>query len=199
MDFQFGINYNSKSDEELMVLITKGKEKAFNELYERYSKKLFLFFYQKLYQDNNKAQDLLQDLFLKIIENGKSFDYTKKFSSWIYSIAYNMCKNEYRDNQTEKNKIRHISTENIKSNYLLENIVDDNSANFTLFKRCLNDELEKLDEKHSLTFTLKHQDNLSIKEISEIMNCSEGTVKSRLFYTTKKLSVKLKKFNSIKT
>src|SRR5690606_3276565 len=76
--------------------MANGKEKAFNEIYNRYSKPLFLFFYRRLYQENNKAQDFLQDLFLKLIEKAATFDSSKKFSTWIYTIAYNMCKNEYR-------------------------------------------------------------------------------------------------------
>ena len=62
------VNFKHSSDEELMLYMTKGKEKAFDELYKRYSKKIVFFFYQRLYQDNEKAQDFLQDLFLKIIE-----------------------------------------------------------------------------------------------------------------------------------
>ncbi|WP_303316793.1 RNA polymerase sigma factor [Flavivirga abyssicola] len=197
MEFQFRINYKNKSDEELIVLINKGKEKAFNEIYERYSKKLFLFFYQKLYRDNNKAQDFLQDLFLKLVEKAELFDYKKSFSSWIYCIAYNMCKNEYRNNATRKGKTINLNVEELK-NDAASSIIINNEDDFLLFKKSLNNELGKLNEKHSVTFILRHQDNMSIKEISEIMACSEGTVKSRLFYATKKLSVKLKKFSSIK-
>ncbi len=197
MGFQFRINYKSKSDEELMVFINKGKEKAFNEIYLRYSRKLFLFFYQKLYQDNNRAEDFLQDLFLKIIEKAELFDHTKNFSSWIYSIAYNMCKNEYRNNARKKEKTLELNIEEFK-NDTTSSIVINNEDDFLLFKKNLNNELEKLDDKHSVTFTLRHQDNMSIKEISEIIGCSEGTVKSRLFYATKKLSIKLKQFNAIK-
>ncbi|GAA3644127.1 RNA polymerase sigma factor [Flavivirga jejuensis] len=197
MDFQFGINYNNKSDEELMVFIIKGKEKAFNELYERYSKRLFLFFYQKLYQNNDKAQDLLQDLFLKVIEKAEAFDHTKNFSVWIYSIAYNMCKNEYRNNSIKADKTISLDLENVNKKTVPATIINIEN-NHSLFKKCLDIELEKLNKKHSLAFTLRHQDNLSIKEISDIMECSEGTVKSRLFYASKKLAVTLKKFNSDK-
>jgi RNA polymerase sigma-70 factor (ECF subfamily) len=177
-----------------MALIVKGKEKAFNELYERYSKKFFLFFYQKLNRNSDRAEDLLQDLFLKIIDNAETFDRSKKFSSWAYSIAFNMCKNEYRNNTYKSFKFERLnedfSPKIEQSNYLLED--DESNA---LFKKCLVIELKKLDEKHSLTFSLRHLNNLSIKEISDIMECSEGTVKSRLFYASKKISKNLKRFN----
>jgi RNA polymerase sigma-70 factor (ECF subfamily) len=175
-----------------MALIVKGKEKAFNELYERYSKKLFLFFYQKLNRNNDRAEDLLQDLFLKIINKAETFNRSKKFSSWVYSIAFNMCKNEYR-NQV------HNNLERLTDDNIIEQITHLDSIekeDYLLFKRYLNMALEKLDEKHSLTFSLKYLSNLSIQEISEVMECPEGTVKSRLFYASKKLSATLKRFNS---
>ena len=59
----------------------------------------------------------------------------------------------------------------------------------------LASELNLMGDKHSLTFVLKHQQGLTIKEISDIMDCSEGTVKSRLFYSIKKLSNKLQMYN----
>ena len=132
--------YDNLSDEELFSHMKNGEERAFKELYGRYSKKMLFFFYQRLNNDNERAQDLLQDLFLKIIEKPESFDKSRKFSVWIYVVASNMC-------------------------------------------------------KHSLTFVLKHQQGLTIKEISDIMDCSEGTVKSRLFYSIKKLSNKLQMYN----
>jgi RNA polymerase sigma-70 factor (ECF subfamily) len=60
----------------------------------------------------------------------------------------------------------------------------------------LDRELEQMNEKHRMTFILRHQQGLSIKEISEIMACSEGTVKSRLFNAIKRLANRLRLFNS---
>ena len=76
-----------------MLYVLQGKEKAFTELYTRYAKPMLYFFYQRLYQDEPKAQDFLQDLFLKIIEKPQLFDRDKKFKTWLYTVATNMCKN----------------------------------------------------------------------------------------------------------
>jgi RNA polymerase sigma-70 factor (ECF subfamily) len=62
-------------------------------------------------------------------------------------------------------------------------------------EKALSEELEKLDDGHRSAFLLRHQESLSIKEIGEILGCSEGTIKSRLFYTTRKLASKLGAFN----
>ena len=74
----FKKNYETYDDEELMLLFQKGDRKAFEEIYERYSDHLVNFFYQKLWQDREKAEDKTQDIFSKIIQNPKLFDPTKK-------------------------------------------------------------------------------------------------------------------------
>ncbi|MBL4715829.1 MAG: RNA polymerase sigma factor [Bacteroidia bacterium] len=192
--FNHNTGFSHSSDEELMRFISKGKKSAFNELYKRYDKKLHYYFYRMLHQDNIKAQDFLQELFLKIIEKPNLFDTDKKFSTWIYSIASNMCKNEYRKDAIRgtiinlKDELELVQKEDESSDYDKE-----------LFKKHLKKELSKLDDEHKETFILRYQEELAIKEISQIMNCSEGTVKSRIFYTTKKLAVKLRTFNPHKS
>jgi RNA polymerase sigma-70 factor (ECF subfamily) len=86
--------YNRYSDEQLIPLVVTGDDKAFNELYLRYNQRLLYYFYRMLGNSNDKAQDFLQDIFIKVIDKAHLFDNSRKFSTWIFSIAYNMCKNE---------------------------------------------------------------------------------------------------------
>ena len=183
----FNKKYKLYSDEKLMTHIVSKNEKAFEELYERYSKKMIYYFYQKLNFDTPKANDLVHDLFLKLIENPAAFNTKKKFSSWIYSLANNMCKNEYK-----RMNIRRVE---LPPHSLVEEESTEQSPKFKHFSKSLNAELNKLKEEHQTTFILKHKENFTIKEISKIMNCSEGTVKSRLYNTTKKLAKELSIFN----
>jgi RNA polymerase sigma-70 factor (ECF subfamily) len=92
----FRKNYSEVSDEELMQNIRQGNTGAFDELYRRYNRRLLLYFYRMLGGDSEKAQDFLQDLFLKIFEKNNLFRNEARFSSWIFTVAHNMCKNEYR-------------------------------------------------------------------------------------------------------
>src|SRR6266568_4196340 len=90
---------NKKSqftDEILIVRMINGDCKAFNTLYARYKDRLLYYFYRMLGNSNEKAQDFLQDIFMKLIDKAETFDSSRKFSTWIFSIAHNMCKNEYR-------------------------------------------------------------------------------------------------------
>ena len=179
-------NYSTKSDEELMSLLTKGGQSAFDELYQRYSKPLLNFFFRMLNYDKERAEDLLQDLFLKIIEKPESFDNSKKFSTWFYTLAGNMIKNEYRNQQIRGEHLNQILNTSI-------DLFDINNENHDKiqFNNKLQSELNKLDVNAKTIFNLRFIEELSIGEIAHIMNCPEGTVKSRLFYLTKQLSKKL--------
>lgn len=183
------------SDEQLMVRLQKTDASAFDELYRRYSKRLLYYFYRMLNGNEEKAQDFLQDTFLKIMEKSHYYDSNRSFSNWIFSIAHNMCRNEYRRREVRKNHVDDIEIDRIFAatahNYHhLHERIELNEFLTTLFR-----ELKKFDVISSSTFILRFQEHLSIKEIAEILECKEGTVKSRLFYLTKKLAVKLKEFN----
>lgn len=185
--------YSDLTDEGLMLYILDGKEKAFTELYRRYAKRMLYFFYQRLYQDEQKAQDFLQDLFLKILEKPQLFDQNKKFKTWLYTLAANLCKNEYRKDAVRGVKVNDFAfndVEEIQAAFILPDRFDKN-----LFAANLKIELNKMEENQRITFLLRYQEEFSINEISEILGCAEGTVKSRLFYCTKKLALKLRAFD----
>jgi RNA polymerase sigma-70 factor (ECF subfamily) len=186
-------SYSSFTDEELMLYVSQGKEKAFTELYHRYARRMLYFFYQRLYQDEQKAQDFLQDLFLKILEKQQLFDGSKKFKTWIYTLAANQCKNEYRKDAVRGLKVTDFVLDDMPEN--LSALILPDRFDKNLFATNLKTELNKLDENHRLTFLLRYQEEFSINEISEILGCAEGTVKSRLFYCTKKLALRLRAFN----
>ena len=93
-----------------MQLISAGNSNALAELYNRYSASLLRYFFRMLWKDESKAQDFLHDLFLKIIRNPGYYVPGRRFSTWLYSVANNMCKNEYRKQairQTLSNDERH--------------------------------------------------------------------------------------------
>jgi RNA polymerase sigma-70 factor (ECF subfamily) len=191
----FRNRYKKFTDEELMQYIQQGNISAFDVLYSRYSKRLLFYFYRELGGDEEKAQDFLQEIFLKIVEKHSLFDTERKFSTWIFSVAYNMCKNEYRRLQVREiivtNPDMNAIAEDSESQYQLT----EQDMDREVFEKALFAELESFEDGQRSTFLLRYQQNLSIKEISEILGCSEGTVKSRLFYTTRKLARKLKAFN----
>lgn len=186
--------YKTMTDESLMISIAKGDKRAFNELYERYSGPLLGYFMRMLWKDREKAEDFVHDLFAKIVRKPELFDPSRKFKTWVYSVANNMCKNEYKKQEVRKN-----TSSGLDGHYALS----DSSANVekevheSRFKEMLDLNLEELDVKHKEVFEMRHIQGLAIKEIAEILEISDGTVKSRLFYATKYLAEKLKEYNPV--
>lgn len=187
-------NIPQSSDEELLQYIQSGTEEAFNELYARYARKIHFYFYRLLNGDKEKADDFLQDLFMKIIEKPEAFNPQMKFSSWLYTVANNMCRNEYRKASVRGLNIDLSATENSLKEADLATISNYDRVQFNKKVQSL---LSTLNPDHQITFTLRFQEQMSIKEIGEIMQCSEGTVKSRIFYTLKKMTTSLVAFENI--
>lgn len=186
--------YTNYPDEQLVQLMIAGDAKAFNQLYIRYNQRLLYYFYRMLGNSNEKAQDFLQDIFVKLIDKAESFDPSRKFSTWIFSIAHNMCKNEYRRMEVRKDTGLELFTEALHDTD--EVFLDDEEIDIENFTKDLFEELENLEEIHKTVFLLHYREEFVIKEIAQILNISEGTVKSRLFYTRKKLSEKLSKYHN---
>ena len=195
----FKHKYKNLSDEKLMEFIQQKDTSAFDELYRRYSQRLLLYFYRTLGGDQDKAQDFLQDIFIKIVEKPELFDSHKSFSTWIFAVAYNLCKNEYRRLGVREIIETNPNMDQVLQDFESEHHPTEKKVDQKIFQKALFDELGKIDDGHRNAFLLRYQQNLSIKEICEILGCSEGTVKSRLFYTTKKLAFKLQAFNPYKT
>lgn len=176
-----------------MHAVTQRDSKAFEELYRRYGKLMYNYFYRMLWKDRERARDFTQELFTKLIHKPDSFDASRNFKTWFYSIAHNMCKNEYA-----KQEVRADAHAEIKhSGRGVEKEKADTLLDKEKFREELEEALAGLDEVKRTTFELRFYQEMSIQEISEAMECSEGTVKSRLFYTLKQLSERLRAFEHI--
>lgn len=181
------------SDEELMKLLSKGNQKAFDEIYLRYSDVLFGYFMKMLARDKEKCEDMVHDLFAKIIRKPDYFNVNRSFRTWVFSVACNMCKNEYKRMSVRK----HVSNDFEPTKSLQSESDTLKKVHESTFSESFYKALNALDEKHKNVFALRHFEGLSMKEIAETLEINEGTVKSRLFYATKTLAKELKEFNPI--
>ena len=187
----FRKKFTQYSDEELFRIAGGNSNAAFEELYKRYSKKLYYFLFQLLHGDEEKARDFLHDVFLKVLERPHLFDTNRRFSTWLYTCATNLCKNEFRNQQ-----VRGVVGNGFDMNrFGQEHDQVDDQVHRKWFKESLQRELDALSPEQKTTFILRFQQGFSIREIAEIMQCSEGTVKSRVFYTIKKLGKQLAAFH----
>jgi RNA polymerase sigma-70 factor, ECF subfamily len=179
-----------RSDEELMTLIKQGHERAFTALYKRYSAQMLRYFFRMLWKDEARAQDCLQDLFMKIVEKPEYFDLSRKFSTWLYSVAHNMCKNEYR----KENYRRSVSIDNHDA--AIENTIHE-QLDHDKFNIVLQRTMVSWNEDDRSLFVLRHELEMTFSEIGVILNCPEGTAKSRWFYLRKNLAAQLHEFQPI--
>lgn len=184
MSFNF-FRHKDSSDEELLISISNGNSDSFNELYSRYKDRLLYYLYRMLFQDKELAKDFLQEIFIKIINKPHLFDPKMKFSTWIFSIANNMCKNEYRSRDIRKNTINYENPDNLNSEDYI------NTDHEPIVNLIFN-QLNNFDDPHKSAFLLKYREGFSVDEISKILELPIGTIKSRLFYTRKKLQENIK-------
>ncbi|TFG99338.1 MAG: sigma-70 family RNA polymerase sigma factor [Calditrichales bacterium] len=175
------------TDASLMQRFQAGDKEAFHALYERYAQSVLRYLFRMLGGDDSRAQDILQDVFLRVAGKPHYFNPEFRFSTWLFSIASNLCKNEYRYQAIRRNYDPSVDLDI----YGQKNADVDKKLDMKTFENALQAELMQLETEQRSIFLLRHQENYSIKEIARILDCPEGTVKSRLFNVSKKLASQL--------
>lgn len=165
-----------------------GDQKAFALLYDRYCKKL-VSFAAKIIASRERAEDIVQEVFIRIIEKPEAFDPSKKFSTWVFTIAHNLCLNTIRN---ENNREKLLNEHYDRTEAAIQHL----SIDEKLVKQKLNSIFRTLNEKERTVFVLRFEHELSIKEIAEIAAIPEGSVKSCLFYMLKKIAVQLQPYKN---
>ena len=133
------------------------------------------------------AVEISQEAFLRAYVNFKKFDRSKNFFAWYYRILKNLCLNFIRDSRAKKTE-NFLEPEKLESEETDPALKTENNELHEQIENVMN----KLNFKDREIIILKEFQNMSYKEISEILNIPLGTVMSRLFYARKKLAEKLK-------
>lgn len=175
-------DYSKLSDEEIIEEFILQKNSAlFEILYLRYARKV----YHKclsLSQDEAIAQDLAHDIFLKVFMAIIKFQFKSKFSTWLYSITYNYCIDYVKKNKIEQENL---------SEYLIRQDYSYNMNNeaelLALKSAHLQQILNKINAEEKAILLMKYQDEISIKEIAEILKIGESAVKMRLARSRQKV------------
>lgn len=172
------------SDKELMEKVKDDDTFAFNILVDRYKLRLFNLIC-RLLQNKEEAEDILQETFLRVYRERERYDPTYSLSTWVYTIALNLCRNELK----RRKKFRFFGLDLIKDNR-------EYAAPETKGNNCLSSTLEKailsLPDKYRTAFLLRDVDELSYEEVSQSMGIPLGTVKSRVNRARLMLRDKLK-------
>lgn len=182
-------------EEEIIKELKKNNKKVFSELVELYKNRIFSMAF-KYTNDYIEAQDLAQEIFVKIYKEIGSFKYNSKLSTWIYKISTNTCIDWKRKHS--KTKITSLnSMEEYKEDYYINKF---NGRNEILEDRIIN--IERNKEIHKLIYNMSeiyktviimyHFNEMNYDEISQALNISKKTVETRLYRARKILKDKLK-------
>jgi len=171
-------NKNPLSDEELVYKIVEtNNTHLFAVLYDRYSSVV----YNKCYgfsKNKEEAQDLTHDVFIRLFVKLRTFKGKSKFSTWLYSFTYNFCVNYVQRDAHKKKEKKTIVTDQVKDTTSFDEI--DDATLFELKSDKLAKAMQIIGPNDKMILLMKYQDDLSIKEISEVLEIGESAVKMRL-------------------
>src|SRR5438874_13670775 len=178
------VQLRAADDAAVVGVFLGGEERAFQELVERYQTRLLNFIYRTI-GDRDRAEDLVQEVFIRVHRHLHRFDRSKKFSTWVYTIASNLAKNELRNRSRNPLVLFQTMQGNNDDDDRPLQFEDTTSRPDDLFRRrhlreLVEDTVAKLPEHHRQVFVLRVLEGKSYEEIAEITDCNLGTVKSRL-------------------
>ena len=172
---------NKKSDEQLINDFQKGDKVAYEMLYSRYKDRIYNFVYRYV-NDVDIAQDIAHDTFLKLYTHKHTYKEIAKFSTWLFTIALNICRTELRKKKRRQTySTSELSTEDrefaISSD---KNVIEDKGSDSFEINAIVNLCLMKLSEEFRTMIIFRDIQELSYDVISNIMELPIGTVKSRI-------------------
>ncbi|MEJ2236680.1 MAG: sigma-70 family RNA polymerase sigma factor [Gemmatimonadales bacterium] len=177
-------SFQEWDDSKVVAAYLAGSGRAFDELVVRYQKRLLNFVYRTI-GDRARAEDLVQEVFIRVHRHLARFDQTKKFSTWIYTIASNLAKNELRNRSRSPLVLFQTIKKNWEADHRPLQFEDKHQRPDDLYrKRHLRDLVQwavrQLPEHHRVVFVLRELEGKTYEEIADITDCNLGTVKSRL-------------------
>jgi len=189
------------SDEMLMVRYQRGERKAFVELVRRHNRAVYNFVLRQL-RVPALAEDVTQDVFMRLVQNAAEFKHEARFLTWLYTIARNLCIDQLR----KLSHRRHASLDQPQGDpnnaQLLGDTVSDPNPHASAEHSALSSEVrssivkavDSLPEDQREVFLLREVASLPFRDIAEITGVGENTVKSRMRYALDRLKDALSDF-----
>ena len=182
-------------DEQVLVdRISSGDSTAFQEFVDRYKKKIYYIAYD-ITGDHDDAEDVSQEVFIKVFRSLKTFRRNAKISSWLYQISVNTSIDLLRKKSSKPEK----SMDDIERADIQENLPGSSThaqnpeqrAEDFIIQNHISEALQKVSPKERSVFVMRHYNELKIREIAEILKVSQGTVKALFYRATRKLRKEL--------
>jgi len=186
-----GHNMSEQKDQEIAHLVQSGKIELFGVIVERYEAKMKRYS-RKFLSDNEDINDVVQDIFIKSYKNIQSFDKQRKFSSWLYRIAHNELVNALK----KKKKKQFLPLFDLDI-FIPHSLRDDSFAreiDNQDMKKMISQCLDKLKLKYREPIILYYLEELSYKEISDVLQIPVSTVGIRIKRAKEKIKSLLKNY-----
>lgn len=171
--------YAAMDDAQLLIRLEQ-EEEAFNEIYQRYYKLVYFIAYEMCHNDAD-AKDVLQETFLKVKKGAQDIRDKTRFKAWLNAVTISKCKDLFK-----KNKYDNYDGDSayVKNNQMEKRryMLPEKQMHFDNDKALLHSFIDALPPSQKEVLLLKYFGDLSLQEIAEAMQISEGTVKSRLHY-----------------
>jgi RNA polymerase sigma-70 factor (ECF subfamily) len=172
----------------LIERFLNGEQRSFNLLVERYRERIYLLIW-RMVRNREDALDLSQEVFVKAYKNLKSFRHESNFYTWLYRIAVNLSLNFAR-----REKFKSF----LSLSHLSDRITSNSSPSDDIERHQLSGVIDravmKLPEKQRAVFILRHYEEMSVREVAELLGKSEGTIKANYYQAIKKLQESLKSY-----
>lgn len=186
------------ADLEIVQRVQAGDVAAFDSLIRKYRERVYGIVYH-LTSNREDAADLTQDSFIKAFQSIQRFGGQSSFFTWLYRIAVNSTLSHLRKARLRSFfSLERIDSEEPVAKEIIEALTDKTGADRDTYVRelqeKLNDAMLKLSIKHRTVVTLFEIDGLSHQEIADVMDCSVGTVRSRLHYAKQLLQSELQPY-----
>lgn len=180
-----GNAWRAAPDERLMEAVAAGSERAFEELYRRYARRLQGFFLLRT-DDGATAADFVQELFMRLWTARASYRTGRPVAPWLFTLAYNLLRNDLRHRAVEAAWAEEARREARLEEETAPLGLDDDG-----FDRGLARAVAELPEADRMLFALRYEEGFALADVARIMDLPLGTVKSRLHRLTNVLRKKL--------
>ncbi|MFQ5708068.1 MAG: RNA polymerase sigma factor [bacterium] len=187
----------NEEEQALIKEAQRGNILAFESLVKRYDRQVLQLAYSMV-NNVTDAQDIYQEVFIKVYQNLPRFRLKSKFSTWLYRIVVNACIN-YRKKHSRR-RLQSLEAESTEAADSKREHVpcDQLNPEETVLNQELSSEinlaLEQLSTQQKSVFILRHYHGHKLRDIAEIMHCSEGTIKNYLFRATRNLQMLLTEY-----
>jgi len=175
------------ADEELMLAFGRGDVRAFELLVRRWEDPLLNFICRSV-GDRERAKEIRQETFLRVIKARKRYRPRAKFSTWLYRIAVNLCRSEHRKRKRHGEVYLEDAAEGWAETRLVEETAGpDKQAQSREAAQAVRAAIGRLPEEQKEVVLLRQYHGLGFAEIAEIVGCPVSTAKSRMYYAMNNL------------